>query len=138
MAKVETLRGPIDSADMGYTLTHEHIIHVDEGLLMNFPAVFDKERIVGIARKKLTELYNAGVRTMVNAGVMGNGRNLELELEITDGLPINILECTGCFYRDSLPGFFESSSFIPFLSFISMLSTNRSAVLSASVFPWSS
>lgn len=107
MSIVQTYRGPVDTSALGYTLMHEHLFPVDEGLLMNFPAIWD-EVYIDKAREKLTELYRAGVRTILDAGVLGNGRNVTLNQRVLDGLPIQVLACTGTFYRDELPAFFAS------------------------------
>lgn len=108
MATIQTLFGTIDSADMGYTLSHEHIFVADEGLLHNFPSVWKKDFVVETARRKMQEAYDAGIRTMLNAAVLGNGRNVAFEKEVLKGIPINIIVCTGVFYREDLPGYFAS------------------------------
>ena len=60
------------------------------------------------AREKITEAYEAGVRTILDAAVLGNGRNVALVKKAVGDLPMHILVCTGTFYREELPGFFAS------------------------------
>ncbi len=38
MAQVETVRGPIDPANLGTTLMHEHVFVLNEEIRRNFPA----------------------------------------------------------------------------------------------------
>ncbi len=108
MSTVQTLRGPIDSAQLGYTLAHEHVFVSDEGLVQNFPRVWDEAFVIEKAREKLMQAYEAGVRTILDASVLGNGRNIPLLQKALGELPIHVLVCTGTFYKDELPGFFAS------------------------------
>lgn len=108
MSIVQTLRGPIDSTQLGYTLAHEHVFVSDEGLLSNFPSAWNEELVIQKAREKIAEAYEAGVRTILDAAVLGNGRNVPLVKRALADLPMNILVCTGSFYRDEIPGFFAS------------------------------
>ncbi len=41
MAVVNSVSGPLDSADLGFTLMHEHIIVQSPGVASNFP-VWDR------------------------------------------------------------------------------------------------
>ena len=108
MSTVQTLRGPIDSSQLGFTLAHEHVFVSDEGLIQNFPKVWDEEFVIQKAREKLTQAYQAGVRTILDASVLGNGRNVALVQKALGQLPMQVLVCTGTFYKDELPGFFAS------------------------------
>ena len=42
MPTVNTVSGPVDTKDLGFTLMHEHIIVQSPGVKENFP-VFDRE-----------------------------------------------------------------------------------------------
>ena len=42
MPTVNTVSGPVDTADLGFTLMHEHIIVESPGVKENFP-IFDRE-----------------------------------------------------------------------------------------------
>ncbi len=98
MSSVQTLRGPIDSSQLGFTLMHEHIFTGPEGLHENFPSLWDKQEQVASARKQLTELYNLGVHTLVDQTIFGLGRNIPLILETAGDLPINIIVTTGIYH----------------------------------------
>lgn len=110
MSTVQTLNGPIDTSELGYTLAHEHIFVSDEGLIQNFPSVWNEEFVCQKAREKLTQAYETGVRTILDATVLGNGRNVPLIKRALASIPVNILVCTGVFYKDELPGFFASQN----------------------------
>ncbi|RGB79921.1 hypothetical protein DW070_08295 [Coprococcus catus] len=108
MSVVQTLNGAIDSSEMGYTLSHEHIFVHDEGLVSNFPSVWNEEFVIQKSREKIIQAYEAGVRTILDASVLGNGRNVAFLKKAMQGLPMNIIVCTGTFYKTELPGFFMS------------------------------
>lgn len=110
MARVNTLRGPVDSSELGYTLAHEHVFVHDEGVISNFPHIWDEDRAFSLARMKVMAAYECGVRTMLDASVLGNGRNVPMLLRAVGGLPMNFLICTGLFYKSDLPGFFQTQS----------------------------
>lgn len=42
MATINSVSGPIDTADLGFTLMHEHILTQSPGVKENF-AMFDRE-----------------------------------------------------------------------------------------------
>ena len=43
MATVHTVTGPIDTANLGFTLMHEHIFVLSEGVNANFPQLWDRD-----------------------------------------------------------------------------------------------
>ncbi len=109
MPKVETLQGPIDASELGFTLMHEHIFTQPEGLIENFPSLWDKPKQVADARRKLKALAELGVRTIVDQTIMGIGRNIPFVIEVAKDLPLNVIVSTGVYYADELPGFFQHS-----------------------------
>lgn len=107
---IPTLRGSITPAELGFTLAHEHIFVHGEGVIANFPHIWDRAAAIALAREKLTAAYDAGVRTILDMTVLGNGRNIFDVLEATQGLPLQVVAATGVFYPDSLPGYFQTQS----------------------------
>jgi phosphotriesterase-related protein len=65
MPTVNTVSGPVDTADLGFTLMHEHIMVQSPGVKENFP-VFDREAQIDKAVAKLREVMARGVRTLVD------------------------------------------------------------------------
>jgi phosphotriesterase-related protein len=98
MAKVETLTGTIDTAELGFTLMHEHVFIHSEGLVGNFPSLWDKKAEIDNARTQLQELYNLGVNTILDATIFGLGRDIPLMLEVASDLPINLIVTTGIYH----------------------------------------
>ena len=57
MAQVQTVRGPIDSSQLGTTLMHEHVFVLDTEILQNYPEEWgSEEQRIADAIKRLNEL----------------------------------------------------------------------------------
>jgi len=108
MPQVETLRGPVDTAQLGFTLMHEHVFVLSEGVPHNFPSVFDEDQQIAAAQEKLRELVDAGVRTFVDLTVLGLGRDIPRVLRVAGDIPLNIIVATGLYTYDELPRYFGS------------------------------
>jgi phosphotriesterase-related protein len=108
--QVETLKGPVDTGSLGFVLIHEHIFAHTEGLIHQFPWVWDEAEAIVDARRQLREAYDAGIRTIVEHTVMGLGRDVPAYLKVAADLPINVIVATGLYYYNELPGYFEYSS----------------------------
>src|SRR6185295_18625479 len=66
MATVETALGPIDTAQLGPTLMHEHIVTRSPGVQENWPHLWDRDGILGIAERKMADLYGRGIRAIID------------------------------------------------------------------------
>ena len=107
MPQVETLRGPIDTADLGFTLMHEHVFVLGQGVPENFPSVWDEEKETANAREKLAELAGIGVSTIVDLTVMGTGRDIPRLRKVVGEIPVNIIVATGVYTYNELPNYFN-------------------------------
>jgi phosphotriesterase-related protein len=107
MAQVETLRGPVDTSQLGFTLMHEHIFVRSEGVTENFPSVWDEEERIADARRRLQELADAGVRTFVDLTVHGTGRDVPLMQKTVGDIPLSVIVATGLYTYDEVPRHFQ-------------------------------
>jgi phosphotriesterase-related protein len=107
MSQVQTVRGPVDSAELGVTLMHEHIFVLTADVQANFPGEWgDEDDRVADAVAKLKALHDTGVRTIVDPTVIGLGRYLPRIKRVAEQVPINIVAATGVYtYRD-VPTYF--------------------------------
>ena len=108
MPQVETLRGPVDTAGLGFTLMHEHVFVLGQGVPENFPSVWDEEKETAYAREKLTELAGVGVSTIVDLTVMGLGRDIPRLRKVVGEIPVNIIMATGIYTYNELPQYFQN------------------------------
>ena len=105
---VETMTGPISTADLGFTLMHEHIFHRSEGVEYNFPFVWDQQAEVDHAIETLTQLKAKGVDTILDPTVLGLGRDIPLLLPIVEKAGIQVIVATGIYTYNELPFYFQN------------------------------
>jgi len=105
---VETVRGPVDAADLGRTLMHEHVFVLTADVQQNFPDEWgDEDARVADAVQRLGQLSRHGVDTIVDVTVIGQGRNIPRIKRIADQLPdLNIVVATGIYTFDEVPMYF--------------------------------
>lgn len=107
MASVETMRGPIDSAQLGRVLMHEHIFLVDFEYVENYRPDFDEDQAVADAVEKLNGLKALGIDTIVDLTVLGLGRHIKRIAKVADKTALNIIVATGAYTFDEAPHGFE-------------------------------
>lgn len=75
MSQCHTVRGPIDTTDLGVTLMHEHVFIMTTEIAQNYPDAWgDEDARVADAITRLGALKAAGVDTIVDLTVIGLGR----------------------------------------------------------------
>ncbi|MFY9607397.1 MAG: phosphotriesterase-related protein [Blastocatellia bacterium] len=108
MAKVATVKGPIDSSRLGVTLMHEHVFVLSAEMLQNFPAAWgDEEKRVTDAIARLSELKSRGVDTIVDLTVIGLGRYIPRIKRIAAATELNIVVATGVYTYNDVPMYFH-------------------------------
>jgi len=105
---VETMTGPIGTADLGFTLMHEHIIVQLEGVARNFPQVWDEQAELDRAIEQLTALKARGVDTLVDLTVLGTGRDIPRLLPIVKRAGIQVIAATGLYTFNELPAYLQN------------------------------
>ena len=78
MATVETALGPVTTDDLGPTLMHEHVVTRSPGVQENWPHLWDRDAILALAERKLADLYDRGIRTIVDLTTVDLGRDIDL------------------------------------------------------------
>lgn len=108
MTQVETVLGPVDVADLGSTLMHEHVFVLTADVQQNYPQEWgDEDSRVADAVRRLRELPGHGIGTIVDVTVIGQGRNVARVKRIAKQVPgLNVVVATGCYTFDELPLFF--------------------------------
>jgi phosphotriesterase-related protein len=108
VAQVETARGPVDTADLGVTLMHEHVFVLTADVQQNYPAEWGSEDDrVADAVQRLQKAHDAGVRTIVDPTVVGLGRYVPRIERIAQQVPVNIVVATGLYTYDDVPFHFH-------------------------------
>jgi phosphotriesterase-related protein len=104
---VQTLRGPVDGADLGRVLMHEHLFTVDPDVARNVDTGWDEDAEVERAVQRLTELQVAGIGTLVDLTVIGLGRDVPLMLRVATRAPLHIVAATGLYTFHDVPMYFR-------------------------------
>jgi phosphotriesterase-related protein len=106
--QVQTVRGPVDTAELGPTLMHEHVFVLSGDVQQKYPEEWgDEEERIAAAVGKLTELASRGVRTIVDPTVIGLGRYIPRIQRIAEQVDLTIVVATGCYTYDDVPFFFH-------------------------------
>ena len=107
MGSVATFRGQIGPDELGVTLIHEHIFVRNPELELNLAdGEWDPARAVETAIRGLTDLYELGIRTVVDLTVPGLGRDVRLVAEVAERAPVNLVASTGWYTSNVLPVYF--------------------------------
>lgn len=108
MPQVQTVRGPVDTAELGETLMHEHVFVLTPDVQQNYPEEWGSEdERVADAVGKLQALAAVGVRTIVDPTVIGLGRYIPRIQRIAEQVDLNIVVATGCYTYEDVPFFFH-------------------------------
>ena len=109
MSTVETLRGPVDTAELGTTLMHEHVFVLSTEHLQNYGEGdwWDEDERVADAVDKLNALKALGVDTIVDPTVWGLGRYIPRIQRVAEQVDLNIIVATGLYTYDEIPHQYE-------------------------------
>jgi phosphotriesterase-related protein len=100
MARINAVLGPLDPADLGFTLMHEHVVTASAGIWGSYPELLgDRARLTRLAVDALSEARAAGIRTIVDVTTVDLGRNIELLAEVSERSGVHIIAATGA-WRD--------------------------------------
>ena len=95
---VETALGSATTSDLGPTLMHEHIVTRSPGVMENWPHLFDRPGILAIAERKMTDLYNRGIRTIVDLTTVDLGRDIGLIVDVARRSQVKVIVATGVWW----------------------------------------
>jgi phosphotriesterase-related protein len=121
MARVESVTGPIEAAELGVTLIHEHLRSWDDAVHFQWPAVAgtvreDAPHAVGpggdydeavVAARSALEL---GIETIADPSAMFLGRAVAFMRRVAEATGLQVIPCTGIYTYDYLPIFLTTRS----------------------------
>ena len=100
MATVNSVLGPLDTADLGFTLTHEHLFTASAGIQRTFPELFgDFDTLTEQVEWSLNEAKDGGVKTIVDLSTMDLGRDIRFIKDMSERTGVQIIAATGI-WRD--------------------------------------
>jgi phosphotriesterase-related protein len=98
MTVVETALGPVSTTELGPTLMHEHIVTRSPGVQENWPHLWDRDGIVAIAERKMTDLHGRGIRTIVDLTTVDLGRDIDLIVKVARRSRVHVIVATGVWW----------------------------------------
>ena len=106
MPTVNSVSGPLDTAKLGFTLMHEHILVQSPGVKENFP-VYDRKAEIANAIQKLKDVQARGVKTLVDLTV-ADWRDIPFVKEVVKGSGMQVIVATGIYWE--VPHYFSAQS----------------------------
>jgi phosphotriesterase-related protein len=107
VSTVNTALGPVDGADLGQTLMHEHVFVLSPEIEKTAQE-WDEDHAQATAVRRLEELKASGVDTIVDLTVIGLGRFIPRIVSVAARVPtINIVVATGVYTYNEVPMFFH-------------------------------
>ena len=107
MTIVNSVLGPVDTKELGFTLMHEHVMCGFAGVLPNFPELFG-ENMMKVVADDLKKAKAGGIDTIVDATTIDLGRDINLIAETSRQSGVNIIACSGWWL--DVPVFFAGIS----------------------------
>jgi phosphotriesterase-related protein len=98
MAKINSVLGVIDTADLGFTLMHEHILVADWSMRQAFQDWVDLDARIEEAVKEVCSAKQRGVQTIVDATPINLGRDIHVIREVAARAEMQIIAATGLFW----------------------------------------
>ena len=99
MAMVETVLGPVDSSELGVTLSHEHVL-VDAGNdVRHYSWMFDMDETRRVLTAELQQAKDGGIDAIIDLSTPDLGRNVRFVQEIARAVGMHVVVATGI-WRD--------------------------------------
>ena len=116
MAKINSVLGVIDTADLGFTLMHEHILVTSWAMRQAFHDWVNRDALIEEAVQELRSAKQRGVQTIVDATPINLGRDIHVIREVAARAEMHIIAATGfyCFGERWLEGW-EVERLVEFL-----------------------
>ena len=95
MPTVNSVLGPVDVNDLGFTLMHEHILNSSAGIPQAFPELVDRPQAIATGVAALKEAAAEGVRSYVDVTTMDLGRDIGVLRAVAEQVDVHIIVCTG-------------------------------------------
>ena len=94
MTIINSVLGPLDTANLGSTLMHEHILSSSIGIPQDYPELLERDYMNHIV-DGLNKAKSGGIDTVVDATTLDLGRDVNILAEASRRTGVNIIACTG-------------------------------------------
>jgi len=100
MPTVQGVLGPIDTAELGFTLMHEHILNVNPAMRQAFPGWLDREDHVARAVAEVSSARERGIDTLVDLTPIDLGRDIHVIREVAEKARVQVIAATGFYWTE--------------------------------------
>ncbi len=94
MTIINSVLGPLDTTNLGFTLMHEHIMFASPGIFRDYPELLGANLMEHVVND-LKKAKEGGVDTIVDATTLDLDRNIEMLAEASRRSGVNIIATTG-------------------------------------------
>ncbi|MCI0769154.1 MAG: phosphotriesterase [Chloroflexi bacterium] len=111
---INTVLGPISTADLGGMLTHEHLLASPMGVEYDTTLPFDREGQLLNLIGDMKELRAAGISSIIDPIPIELGRKVDFMRDVSEASGVNIVCATGLYHEQGtfsgLPPYFKMKS----------------------------
>jgi phosphotriesterase-related protein len=104
MPTVNSTAGPLEVAQLGFVLTHEHVLIASPDVRLVWPESFDRQAARSRVIQRLSAAKAAGVDTFVDVTTIDFGRDAQFVQDVATAADLPIIICTGLW---NVPLFFQ-------------------------------
>lgn len=110
MAPIQTTAGPVEPAELGRTLVHEHLNTASEGVRFQWPHLVDHEGELTRAVEQVRAVQGHGVVTICDPAVLDLARDVQLHLRVQEATGMRFVLATGIYgqHYTFLPHYFQT------------------------------
>ncbi len=108
MPTINSVLGPIDTAELGFTLSHEHVLESSAGIQHVYPEFIDREGSIKKAVRIFKQAHAEGVRTILDVTTIDLGRDIRLLEQVSRQSGVHIICATGVWL--DIPRAFRSAT----------------------------
>lgn len=108
MVRIQSVLGPIDSSDLGFTLSHEHVVVSSAGIPHVYPEFIRRDESITEGIKQLRDAKKEGLNSIIDVSTIDLGRDIRLIEQVSRESGINIICATGT-WRDIPRAFWNAT-----------------------------
>ena len=86
MSTVNSVLGPMDTSEMGFTLSHEHVLITSAGIQATFPEFVPRDETISEGIQLFKDAYEGGLRTIFDLTTHDLGRDIGVIEAVSRGL----------------------------------------------------
>jgi len=100
MAKINGVLGEIDTARLGFTLMHEHILVANWAMRQAFAGWLDREAHIRHAVGEVRAAKERGVTTLVDLTPINLGRDIDIIRTVAERAEVQVIAATGFYWTE--------------------------------------